>query len=107
MHSTPVHLGTRTANAAGVVTYSFTVPRDAPAGAHSLIFAGPAKSVAFDFVLSTSTSGAGVGNGSHTNLSATGDDVVSPTLLGLLLVLSGAALLYVVRWRFVYRGRHS
>jgi hypothetical protein len=41
MHSTPVELGTFTADAGGVVTATFTIPRSAESGAHTFSFSGP------------------------------------------------------------------
>jgi hypothetical protein len=41
MHSTPVELGTFTADPAGVVTASFTIPEASESGAHTFTFSGP------------------------------------------------------------------
>ena len=41
MRSTPVELGTFTADAAGVVTATVTLPASAEAGSHTLTFSGP------------------------------------------------------------------
>jgi hypothetical protein len=97
MHSTPTDLGTRTADAAGTVTYAFTVPSNATPGAHSLVFATTAKSVSFRFTVSGSTS---------PNLSATGYDMVTPSVFGAAALLLGITLLYALRRRVLYRGRH-
>jgi hypothetical protein len=40
LHSTPVHLGTVKADSSGIANATVTIPRDAPAGAHHLIFTG-------------------------------------------------------------------
>jgi hypothetical protein len=41
MRSTPVELGTFTADAAGIVTADFALPASAEAGSHTLTFSGP------------------------------------------------------------------
>jgi hypothetical protein len=102
MHSTPLSLGTRTASAGGSVSYSFTLPGGTAPGAHRLVFASATESMSFAFTVSgTPTSS------SPTRLSATGDDVVTPTLYGMLALLLGGTLIYTMRTKFLYRGRHG
>ena len=102
MHSTPISLGSRTATDSGSVSYTFTVPSDATPGAHHLVFASATKSMSFAFTVTGAPASA-----SPTALSATGDDVVTPTALGFIALFLGAGLLYSLRQRVLYRGRHG
>jgi len=109
MHSAPINLGTHSADAAGNVTYDFTVPTSAASGAHELVFSGVGKTVSFPFVVSSqgSTVVSDPTTTSHTGLAATGQDLGGPIALGILALLLGGGLLHFARYRVLYRGRHG
>ena len=92
MHSTPVTLGTFTADANGVVTVEFTVPDGAAAGTHTLVLSGDAGTYFQEAI--TVAAGTAVTEAGSNGLAYTGADVAVPLALGGgLLALGGGALL--------------
>ena len=87
MHSTPVVLGTFTADANGVLTASFTLPAGAAVGTHTLVYQGTTTYFQESFTVTAAGK----------QLATTGADVTMPLTLGLGLVLAGAGALYVSR----------
>ncbi|MBN9619131.1 MAG: hypothetical protein J0H43_05295, partial [Actinobacteria bacterium] len=87
LHSTPVTLGTITANSSGVASGSVTIPTDTPAGTHTLILTdsnGHSTSIPLT-IGSGSTTGSGSGGSTGGGLSSTGVAVISIGGLGALL----------------------
>jgi LPXTG-motif cell wall-anchored protein len=89
MHSTPVVLGTFTADAQGVVTAAFALPAGAVAGTHTFVYEGDMGTY---FQESFTVTGG-------EQLARTGADVTVPVTVGLGLVLTGAGALVVSRRR--------
>lgn len=97
--STPVRLGTFQADAAGVVTARLTVPADAVAGAHQVVATGPAPDNA-TLVLRAALEVRPEASSSGAPLVRTGSSEVLPlTAAGLLLILLGSGVWFVVRRR--------
>ena len=96
MHSTPVVLGTFTADANGVVTATYTIPAGAPAGEHTFVYEGDMGSYFQETVrVGSGTAVATAGSG----LAYTGADVAVPLALAGALVLAGGGALLVARRR--------
>lgn len=89
MHSTPVVLGTFTADANGVLTASFTLPAGATVGTHTLVYEGTTTYFQESFTVTAKGK----------QLAYTGADVTVPLTVGIGLVLAGAGALYVSRRR--------
>jgi len=85
-NSTPVTLGTASSNASGSLSFSFTVPTSVPAGSHSVT-----ATLAGNVVASAAIT--------VTGLPATGLDTAAATLVGALLLLTGAASVALRRRR--------
>lgn len=113
MHSTPVHLGTAIANAAGEFSFSFMIPAGTEAGAHTLVISSGAVTVEVPFAVKAATAGGedeGGGNGTNGGgagvngqdgsgvgdggLAATGNGNLAMTGAGALTLLVAAALAY-------------
>ena len=92
LHSTPVDLGTVTADAEGVATFVFTVPAGLETGLHTVSMTGATGTV----VEATFTVTAAAGGPA---LAYTGTDVVPLAGLGGALVLAGATALLLLRRR--------
>ena len=90
LHSTPVTLGTFTADANGVVTAEFTVPAGTPLGNHTLAYTGD-KGSYFEDPLTLTKDGKA--------LAYTGADVKLPLIGGTVLLAAGAGALVVGRRR--------
>ncbi|GAA4746874.1 hypothetical protein GCM10023328_31350 [Modestobacter marinus] len=90
LHSTPVTLGTFTADANGVVTASFTLPAGTALGTHTLAFDGDAGSH-FEETLTLTADGKA--------LAYTGASVTLPLVGGAVLVTAGAGALVLGRRR--------
>ena len=101
VHSTPLNLGTKLADAHGTVAVSFAVPGDFDLGRHTVVFTGAVSgsvTVGFD-VIGAPAPGAGGGSGAHANTGGTVAPGSVPGLpqaaLVLLLGLAGlVALIY-------------
>lgn len=98
-HSSPVHLATVTANAAGDYTASVTIPSTA-CGAHSIsatdVTTGNSASTGVTLPACTAAGGTGAGGG---GLSSTGVAVASIGGVGVALLLGGGLMLLVGRRR--------
>jgi LPXTG-motif cell wall-anchored protein len=90
MHSTPVVLGTFTADANGVVTAEFTLAAGTAVGTHTLVYEG---NLGTYFQESFTVTPAGK------QLAYTGADVTVPLTVGLGLLAAGAGALVVSRRR--------
>jgi hypothetical protein len=90
LHSTPITLGTFTADAQGVLTVSFTLPAGTPLGAHTLAYDGNMGSHFEDPIKLGAASA---------SLAYTGADIALPLGLGCALVVAGAGTLVVTRRR--------
>jgi hypothetical protein len=90
LHSTPVTLGTFTADAQGVLTASFTLPAGTPEGAHTLAFDGSLGSHFEDPIAVSTNAG---------TLAYTVAAIALPLTLGLVLVVAGAGTILFVQRR--------
>ena len=90
LHSTPVTLGTFTADADGVVTAEFTLPAGTPLGQHTLAYSGAANSY-FEEPLTLTADGK--------SLAYTGANIELPLIGGIVLVVAGAGALVLGRRR--------
>jgi len=97
MHSTPVLLGTFRSNAAGVVTATVTIPANAPAGSHTIVFVDTKTGLSVSSAPFT-VSAANDASAITPVLASTGIDALLPGLLAAMLVLAG---LGIVASRFV------
>ncbi|MDL5352348.1 hypothetical protein [Microbacterium sp. zg-YB36] len=93
LHSDPIAVGTLTADAAGAVSGSLTVPAAAPSGAHRIVAVGADSGLEASVDVTVSAAGA---------LAITGGTLAAggAALGGVLLLLIGAALL-------IKRRRHT
>lgn len=84
LHSAPVILGTVTASSTGTATLQFTLPTSIDAGAHSALItdASNVTVAEFDFAVDPAPA-----------LPATGATILAPTGVGLLLLVTGIAML--------------
>jgi hypothetical protein len=90
LHSTPVELGTFTADANGVVTAEFTLPTGTPLGQHTLAYTGD-KGSYFEDPLTLTADGKA--------LAYTGASIGLPLVGGSVLLAAGAGALVVGRRR--------
>ena len=90
LHSTPVELGTFTADANGVVTATFTLPAGTALGSHTLAYDG-AMGSHFEETITLTADGKA--------LAYTGADIAMPLIGGTVMVAAGAAALVVARRR--------
>ncbi|CCG04593.1 LPXTG cell wall anchor domain-containing protein [Blastococcus saxobsidens] len=91
LHSTPQHLGTLTADAAGILTVPFTAPAGTAAGAHNLVVTR-ADGTTVTYPLTVAAAAKPL-------LADTGADVTVPLVLGGVLVLAGAGTIVAARRR--------
>jgi len=84
-NSTPITLGTLTANSAGVLTGSFNVPTSVDTGSHTITLTGPAT----DGTSRTLSAAVTVTASTGTTLARTGADLAGLVLIGLALIGSG------------------
>ena len=94
LHSTPVDLGTVTADANGVATFTFTVPAGLELGSHEVVLTGLTSGVTAQAGFTVTTA-----DGSTTGLAYTGADIVPVAAVGGGLLLAGGAALLLVRRR--------
>ena len=90
LHSTPVELGTFTADANGVVTAEFTIPAGTALGQHTLAYEG-LEGTYFEEPLTLTKDGKA--------LAYTGADIKLPLVGGTVLLAAGAGALVVGRRR--------
>jgi hypothetical protein len=90
LHSTPVTLGTFTADANGVVTAEFTLPAGTALGTHTLAYDGNLGSHYEDPITLTADGKA---------LASTGASIALPLIGGTVLVAAGAGALVIGRRR--------
>lgn len=117
VHSTPRLLGAATASSGGIVAYPFTVPADLPAGGHTLVLRGGARTALFAFHLakagsatatqSTPTATSGAPAASHSPLPFTGSNTVRLLVIALLLLWAGTMLVLYVGPPTTRDGRHT
>ncbi|GAB3317766.1 hypothetical protein GCM10027451_36070 [Geodermatophilus aquaeductus] len=98
LHSTPVDLGTVRADAAGVATFTFTVPAGLEAGAHTVSMTGLTSGVTAE-VPFTVTAAPASSSARQGDLASTGADVVPLIGIGGVLVAAGGAAVVVSRRR--------
>jgi hypothetical protein len=96
LHSTPVDLGTFTADANGVVTATFTLPAGTVVGTHHLVFEGAQGT---HYVAALTVAAAATTTASGSELAYTGADVAVPLVGGLVLLGAGAGAMVVGRRR--------
>jgi hypothetical protein len=97
MHSTPVVLGTFTADANGVVLAEYTVPAGTPAGAHTFVFEGNMGTYFQETI--TVAAAAALATTSGDSLAYTGASVALPLGIGAALVLAGGGAMVATRRR--------
>ncbi len=90
VNSTPMLLGSVTADADGSVTYVFTVPTSLEAGAHTLVLAGSSTSVTVPFQVAAAGDDSG-------ELPSTGGNVGTLGLFALGALVAGAGALVISR----------
>ena len=105
VHSARVFVGSTTANASGVATLTFTIPKSLASGTHTFQLVGQSSghvgSVTFTVTKSGSSSPASNGSG----LPFTGgNDIWQMTAAGAGLILVGGGVLMVVRRRRAHAG---
>ena len=98
-HSTPIALGTLTADSVGKVSGSFTVPNNVEPGAHKVVLSGMANGAAL--VLSTDLQVQAAGTAAAAgSLPVTGSNNTGTyTAIGAGLIVAGGALVLIVRRR--------
>ena len=112
VYSTPVALGSRTADAAGTVVFVWTAPADFPAGAHEVVMTGASGgtgTVRMAFAVPTVTGGTSstttttaTGSQSRTGGSVGAGASLMPGGLAALALLLGAGAVWARRrWRAV------
>ena len=91
LNSIPVNLGTYTADAAGTVTFTASIPRSTAVGAHTIVISSAGlASISTSLTVVAATTAAG----STAQLPALGVELASAALAaGLLLLLGGALLI--------------
>ncbi len=105
MYSTPRALGSSTANASGVVTFTWTIPQDIELGTHSIVLSGTSSGTiegTFEVVAaaatdSTNGSAAGAAGSSAGVLQNTGADTSLLSAAALMLLLAGAVVMRLRR----------
>ncbi|MBV8960422.1 MAG: hypothetical protein JO087_16770 [Actinobacteria bacterium] len=107
-HSATVSLGSVTADAAGKVTASITLPTSLDAGAHTITLTGASRVASYPFTVAASSTGGTSGSSSSSGSGAlprTGRQILGTAGAGLGVFLLGAA---VVGWarRRVPAWRH-
>jgi LPXTG-motif cell wall-anchored protein len=115
LHSTPVALGTETADTNGKATFSFTVPNDLAPGAHSVELAGETSGVtvtaAVEVTNATATEGTTGTTVATANVEGTASSAgelprtgsSSPAVAGLALLAAGIVLVLATRRRSAVR----
>ena len=99
VYSTPQQVDTFTANSAGEVSGSFTVPNLKP-GRHTLELAAASGTQSATFVIVPSEPAAGNGNKKDSDsLAFTGSDAAKTAGAGAVLLLGGGALIVAARRR--------
>jgi hypothetical protein len=100
VYSTPTYIGTRTANAVGEVSGSFTVPSNLTPGRHTLELAAGTGTQSATFVVVPSAAAAGSSTArDNDSLAFTGSDAAKTAGAGAVLLLGGGALIVAARRR--------
>jgi LPXTG-motif cell wall-anchored protein len=100
VHSTPVFVGSTTANAKGVATLNFTIPTSLALGTHTLRLVGQSSGRVGSVQFTVSRAGSNSPASGASGLPFTGgSDIWQLTAGGAGLVLLGGAALVVVRRR--------
>lgn len=99
LHTTPIDLGTHTASSAGVVQFTFVIPKDLPAGVHHVTLTGLTSNRTATIPL-TVLAAAGTTTSTSPNLADTGaGDIPLDLAAALLLFTAGTTLLLAARRR--------
>ena len=100
LHSTPVGLGTVTADANGNFTDTVTIPADTPPGDHTIIATDPdGDSASTAIVVSGTVTTTASNSASGSTLAFTGADIAAMTTLGALALAVGGFLVLMGRKR--------
>ena len=102
-NSTPVSLGTTTANSSGGFTFSVTIPAGEPAGNHTIVATGESSgtTASFAITLTAATTAAPSPSG---GLAFTGADISALVGVGAVVIALGGLLVLASRRR---RGRQA
>ncbi len=94
LHSTPIVLGTATADANGEVGATVTIPASAETGAHTIVLIGETSGARAEIALTVTAGETNAGAGDDgEQLPATGGELAAGVLaLGAMLVVTGLAL---------------
>jgi hypothetical protein len=115
LHSTPIALGTETADANGKASFAFTVPADLAAGSHDVALVGETSGVTVTAVITitptTSTEGTTGTTVAAVNLEGTASSPgelprtgsSEPAVIGLALLAAGIILVLATRRRALAR----
>ncbi|WP_104191429.1 choice-of-anchor I family protein [Cryobacterium sp. Y82] len=93
LYSTPVNLGTFTANAAGIATFSAVIPANTPVGAHTLVITSIGLEPISIAVSVVAAGSAGAGTSGLSAIPALGASLAPAGLAALLLLLGGGLIL--------------
>jgi hypothetical protein len=99
VHSAAVRVGTYAADAAGVVTGSFTVPTNISLGSHTFVLTGTASGTVETATFVVTGPAAASAAPTTSGLAFTGTNVAELVGSGAALVLAGGALIVVARRR--------
>lgn len=104
-NSTPLALGTKTVDAAGTVSFTFTVPADFENGAHSVVIQGVKNGAPTTLTVNFTVSGAQGATTTTTRAGSgtiprTGDDSTVPmTSVAIGLLAAGSGVVYLAKRR--------
>lgn len=100
LNSTPVTIGTATANADGGFSATADIPADVPAGAHTLVATGATSGHSFSAAVELAAiPGGDPGTGGPSELAETGAGVTGLVIAGGALVILGVGILLLRRRR--------
>ena len=102
VHSTPVVVGSPTADKQGTVSGSFTVPSNLKPGRHTLELTAATGTQSASFIVVPNAAAAGTGNStgsSSDSLAFTGSDAAKTAGAGFVLLLGGGALIVAAKRR--------
>jgi LPXTG-motif cell wall-anchored protein len=105
VHSARVFVGSTTANANGVATLTFTIPRSLASGTHTFQLVGETSGHVGSVTFTIAKSGSNAPASSGSGLPFTGgNDIWQLTAAGAGLILVGGTALLVVRRRRAHSG---
>jgi hypothetical protein len=99
VYSTPQVVGTTTANSAGEVSGTFTVPSNLEAGRHTLELAAATGTQSASFIVVPNAAAADSSSSDDDSLAFTGSDAAKTAGAGAVLLLGGGALIVAARRR--------